>query len=93
MRKLKLDVDSLHVESFEALPSAADGGTVLGQDLNRDEGSIDCDGGGWGSFFGTCEGCPTVGTCIGPTFCCAPTWKDTCNPSCNITCHEWDCPP
>ena len=89
MAKLKLDVDALQVESFEALSSIAQGGTVNGQEVfNRDAGSTDCDGDGWGSLFGTCAGCPTVGTCIGPTYCCPPTWRPTCNPTCGYT----DCP-
>jgi hypothetical protein len=84
MRKLKLDVDALEVESFVVARHAAHVGTVHGQ-FNRDEGSTDCDGGGWGSLFGTCDGCPTVGTCIGPTYCCPPTWRPTCDPTCNHT--------
>jgi len=84
MRKLKLDLDSLEVESFVASPPAAQVGTVHGQFV-RDADSTECDGGGWGSLFGTCDGCPTVGTCIGPTYCCPPTWRPTCNPTCDRT--------
>jgi hypothetical protein len=29
----------------------------------------------------------TVGTCIGPTYCCRATWKNTCM-SCEGTCDE-----
>lgn len=93
MRKLKLDVDALQVESFAALPPGAEGGTVRGHWVTQkdvDE-STECDGGGWGSLFGTCDGCPTVGTCVGPTYCCPPTWRPTCNPSCNMSCPEWEC--
>lgn len=90
MRKLKLDVDSLHVDSFEALLPVAEGGTVRGQDFNQNEGSADCDGGGWWSLFGTCAGCATVGTCIGPTYCCAPTWRASCNGTC-VSCPDEMC--
>jgi hypothetical protein len=95
MRKLKLDVDSLEVESFVAHPHAPQGGTVHGQvgdwqTLVEDD-STGCDGGGWGSLFGTCAGCPTVGTCVGPTYCCPPTWRPTCNPSCNMSCRRDMC--
>jgi len=88
MRKLKLDVDTLQVESFEAVSHAPQGGTVHGQidPYYKEPVSTGCDGGDWGSLFGTCAGCPSVGTCIGPTYCCPPTWRPTCNPSCNITC-------
>jgi len=89
MRKLKLDVDSLQVDSFAALPAAAPDGTVHGQGIfDKDPESTECDGAGWGSLFGTCEGCPTVGTCVGPTYCCPPTWRPTCN---NPTCDRTDC--
>jgi hypothetical protein len=95
MRKLKMDVEALQVESFVVQRHAAQGGTVQGQSgttggptdgpLFPDPDSTDCDGGAWGSLFGTCAGCPTVGTCIGATYCCQPTWRPTCNPTCDRT--------
>jgi hypothetical protein len=92
MRKLKLDVDALQVDSFVALPDAAEGGTVHGH-FENDPGSTDCDEGtgGWWSLFGTCNGCPTQGTCIGPTYCCQPTWRETCPYSCPLSCKPTDC--
>jgi hypothetical protein len=89
MRKLRLDVDALQVDSFAALPTQIANGSVLGhmQPMQKDVYSTDCDGAGWGSLFGTCAGCPTVGTCVGPTYCCTPTWQPTCNPSCNSSCE------
>jgi hypothetical protein len=87
MKKLRLDVDALQVESFAAVGYAAPAGTVQGH-FNRDPGSADCDGGGWGSLFGTCEGCPTVGTCVGPTYCCPETWRPTCPQTCYATCAQ-----
>jgi len=97
MRKLKLEVDALQVESFVVQPHAAQGGTVQGRWVDPDDrypvedDSTGCDGGGWGSLFGTCAGCPTVGTCIGPTYCCPRTWQPTCNPTCNMTCEDLEC--
>jgi hypothetical protein len=80
MRKLKLDVDALEVESFVPQSHAAEGGTVHGQrgPYNQDWGSTVCDGPAF-SLFGTCINCPTVGTCIGPTYCCPPSWRPTCS--------------
>ncbi|MDB4949368.1 MAG: hypothetical protein JWM27_2017 [Gemmatimonadetes bacterium] len=74
MRKLKLDVEMLHVESFEALPAPKRRGTVgahLMEPLYQDP-FIDWEGGGGGGGGG---GGYTVGTCIGPTYCCAETWN------------------
>ena len=89
MRKLKLEVDALRVESFVVQRHTPQGGTVHGQsDLQQDYGSSGCDGGGWGSWFGTCAGCPTVGTCIGPTYCCPPTWRPSCNGTCESCPYE-----
>ena len=94
MRKLNMDVDALRVESFVADEQAPEGGTVHGRSapFDQDPGSTDCDGAGWWSLFGTCAGCPTVGTCIGPTYCCQPTWKPTCDPSCTMSCDGKECP-
>ncbi|SOD03396.1 hypothetical protein SAMN05216486_11216 [bacterium JGI 053] len=63
MRKLKLDVEALQVESFDSLPARKGRGTVAAH-LNQDYSDWDAGGGGY-----------TVGTCIGPTFCCAETWN------------------
>ena len=94
MRKLKLDVDALQVDSFQAFPADGEMGTVQGRVRDPwtiEEGdSTGCDGGGWGSLFGTCNGCPTVGTCVGPTYCCPPTWRPTCAASCQ-SCYDTDC--
>jgi hypothetical protein len=48
MHKLKLDVDSLHVESFAAVSPTAQGGTVQGQMQSPQAGagpSVDLPGG------------------------------------------------
>lgn len=69
MRKLKLDVESLEVESFEALPARRERGTVAGHGMDEalEPLYLDDGAGGGGGY--------TVGTCIGPTFCCAETWN------------------
>ena len=86
MRKLKLDVNALQVESFVAQPHAERGGTVHGearQPERDDAGSTTCDGNALYSWlYGTC------GTCIGPTYCCQPTWQATCPFTC-----QYSCPP
>jgi hypothetical protein len=96
MRKLKLDVAALQVDSFEASSAAARVGTVQGRSevLNPDTGDTydNCNGGGWGSLFGTCAPSYTCGTCVGPTYCCPPTWRPTCN-TCYESCADPDCFP
>ncbi|HKP75225.1 MAG TPA: hypothetical protein VJT67_06745, partial [Longimicrobiaceae bacterium] len=71
MRKLKLDIEALQIESFEALPTRAQRGTVAGYLYENMEPLYQdpwYDGGGGGGAY-------TVGTCIGPTYCCADTWN------------------
>ena len=87
MRKIKLDVDALHVESFEVDSHAARDGTVHAQfDPEYDDaGSTACDGGSLASWwYGTC------GTCVGPTYCCPPTWRPTCPETC-LSCPYYAC--
>jgi len=72
VRKLKLDIETLQVESFEALPTRAQRGTVAGHLM--DEAMEPYYQDPWGDAGGGGGGY-TVGTCIGPTFCCAPTWN------------------
>jgi hypothetical protein len=80
MRKLRLDLQSLQVESFAAeTPPPARTGTVRGQDSIEYQDVDD----GWG--YG--GGVNTVGTCIGPTYCCPATWKPTCRDTCFNTCN------
>lgn len=101
MRKLKLDVDTLQVDSFVADPVSTQRGTVNGQvgdtpipntaPPGNDSTNCDPGTGGWGSLFGTCQDCPTQGTCVGPTYCCPPTWRQTCEQTCQGSCEYWDC--
>ena len=84
MRKLKLEVESLQVESFEAASPAIRAGTVHArhEPYNDDPGSTDCDGGGFFSIFGTCAPDYTCGTCV--------TWRPTCPASC-LSCPDIAC--
>jgi hypothetical protein len=89
MRKLKLDLDDLQVESFTATPAASLEGTVGGN--NVDETEPDWDEPSQANCYGN-----TVGTCIGPTYCCPATWKHTCahtciNTQCGNSCITWWC--
>ena len=88
MRKLKLDLDALVVESFQVTAPSADDGTVQGRMIdNSPPTEFSCI---------DCAGAPSVGTCIGPTFCCPATWKATCAATCFYTecgpsCWTWLC--
>lgn len=77
MRKLKLDVERLQVESFETRPARIRRGTVAAHlmDPLYQDPFEEWDGGSGGG------GGYTVGTCIGPTFCCADTWNCPLNPN------------
>jgi hypothetical protein len=74
MRKMKLEIEALQVDSFDLdSHSPARRGTVRGHFENLVEGEM------VGSSPYICETywhC-TEGTCIGPTYCCAPTWRPT----------------
>jgi hypothetical protein len=81
--KLKLEIEELKVESFAVLPYSTErAGTVHGRSVENLEpiSGYACDGGGGGGGY-------TEGTCIGPTFCCAPTWRPSCMPTCANTCQ------
>ncbi|HEU0015262.1 MAG TPA: hypothetical protein VFQ45_16340 [Longimicrobium sp.] len=84
MRKLKLELDSLKVESFDLETSESPAeGTVLGAEFNQDPGTGEtCDGGGGGSGW---IGCITVYPCV-------PTNEWTCQITCQgYTCDSWTC--
>jgi hypothetical protein len=97
MRKLKLSLDELQVESFHANSNGSLRGTVPGNEWTEhaDESCFGtCDGGctrDWGSCNGTCAG-SCNGTCVA-----------SCNGSCNCSvgctgltecgCETWEtCP-
>ena len=73
MKKLKLDLDELSVESFATTPERGrEGGTVFGQ--NHCTCYTQC----------TCPGCPTCDASCNGT--CGGTCAGTCDASCNGTC-------
>jgi hypothetical protein len=79
MRKLKLDLDDLAVETFDPRPGLADPrGTLFGHDGT---GATVC----WG---GTCPGCEY--TQLRNTE-CATCWEPTCVPTECGTCGETTC--
>jgi hypothetical protein len=72
MKKLKLDLEDLSVESFATTPEPrAEGGTVFGQQCTC---YTQC----------TCPGCPTCDASCNGT--CGGTCGGTCDASCNGTC-------
>ncbi|WP_420130223.1 hypothetical protein [Longimicrobium sp.] len=80
MRKLKLTVESLQVESFHSEPPPPERGTVAGYDWTEyaDE-----------SCFGTCDGmCTRDASCqgqCGTGASCYGTCYNSCNGTCNCT--------
>jgi hypothetical protein len=83
MRKLKLDLDQLVVDSFRTEPAPRKPGTVFGEQCTC---YTNC----------TCPGCPTCdascnGTCGGTCAAsCNGTCAGTCDASCNGTC-DYSC--
>ena len=80
MKKLRLDLDDLAVESFDTTQAQREKGTVFGEQCTCQTAC-------------TCPGCPTCydscnGTC-GDT--CAASCNGTCDYSCGGTCYEWTC--
>lgn len=80
MRKLKLDIHDLDVESFTVpSPSAGGLGTVRGRLMNEPTNL-------------TCYACAAgTWTCVGPTLCCPATWQQTCGGTCYFTECGWYC--
>jgi hypothetical protein len=84
MQKLRLDIATLRVESFTLdAASVRQVGTVHAR--SRDE-VFDPDFYDIGTTIGGTGTVPTLGTCIGPTYCCPATWKATCPATCYNTC-------
>ncbi len=81
MKKLKLDLEDLSVESFATTPEPrAEGGTVFGQQCTC---YTQC----------TCPGCPTCdascnGTCGGT---CDASCNGTCGDTCNCPTGDYSC--
>jgi len=79
MRKLKLQLDDLQVDTFQTTPAQKPKGTVFGEQCTC---HTNC----------TCPGCPTCyascnGTCDAS---CNGSCGATCDASCNGTC-DWTC--
>jgi hypothetical protein len=86
MKKLKLELDDLRVETFETVKTAYRRGTVVGQDGTSAGGPLNCQdtcvGGGWTEDLAcmptrdlTCQ-CPTeewTCMCLSNEWACAPT--------------------
>jgi hypothetical protein len=92
MQRLKLDLDTLEVQSFATTgPSAGPGGTVHGQmvavtdDPETCAGSIGCYSLGCATY-----GCATAGenTCVAS---CYGSACDSCHGSCNFDCPSDGC--
>lgn len=66
MKKLILDLDTLHVDTFEASPAVrAEGGTVEAYEFTE---GASC----WGTCGYSCGGTCGQGTCYGETCVCWP---------------------
>ncbi|HST60738.1 MAG TPA: hypothetical protein VLK84_18705 [Longimicrobium sp.] len=99
MRKLKLSLDDLQVESFHATRGAEVRGTVPAHDWTEyaDESCFGtCDGGCTGPVGSCGGGCGTAGSCYGT---CINSCNGTCNCSAGCTaatacdCQTWEtCP-
>jgi hypothetical protein len=81
MKKLRLELDRLRVETFELAAPGAASGTVAGHDSATGPEEPD-------TIVSTCDCPPTAGqaTCGNPT--CA--WTCTC-PGTSVTCGEYTC--
>jgi hypothetical protein len=74
MRKLKLDLDQLTVDSFDTEARAERSGTVFGEQCTC---YTNC----------SCPGCPTCdASCNGTCNTCNASCNGTCDASCNGTC-------
>jgi len=83
MRKLKLSLDSLQVESFHANESDSLRGTVPGHSGATQHADESC--------FGTCVSfCTRDGSCDTCAGSCNGTCYNTCGATCYATCN---CPP
>lgn len=96
MRKLKLDLDHLAVESFDTNPpEGAQRGTVLGLAPTRFDTclctgggatcGLSCDPGCDNSVGGTCD-VSCNGTCVGSCNCTGNSCYGSCIATCNASC-------
>jgi hypothetical protein len=83
MKKLKLDLDQLHVESFDTRAQERTRGTVAGHvPLSYDTNCYNCDP----SLDYTCDSCDVscAGSCVDT---CADTCANTCPATCQYSCN------
>lgn len=79
MRKLKLDLDDLEVESFTTSPKEARGGTVVGYETRIACGVETVD------YPKSCDGVCTSYYCTDEDS-CSPTWCVECGYTNQVTC-------
>jgi hypothetical protein len=80
VRKLKLDLETLEVESFEAIPHDAERGTVVGRRLIDGISEITC------SCPTGCNANTCAATCVGRQTC--PTDRQHCSWDMQICYYE-----
>jgi hypothetical protein len=90
MRKLKLKLDELKVDSFTTTTSRGTPGTVHGRGGQTPEPVTIDDGMTNTTCIGPTYCCgatgPSIPVCIGPTYCCNPTANTGCCPAPTGTC-------
>ena len=90
MQKIRLDLDALHVDSFETDAAPGSHGTVRGHgEVPKEEPASDYDGvcnSYYDSCNGSCASCVNScwASCAGTCYSCNPT----CVQSCHSVCHE-----
>ena len=102
MRKYRLELDELSVESFDVLPETSEQrGTVRGREATPILGTcfgcgsatvdgetcVSCDGCGPGTHFNTCEYTCDDATCATCGNSCAATCGASCWDTCGRTCN------
>jgi hypothetical protein len=89
MRKLKLDLDALGVDSFDTLGGTKAKGTVLAEQGASTYYTLCVGPCAYTYDDPTCPACPTCAyTCDDPTCPACPTCAESCNGSCDATCYE-----
>jgi hypothetical protein len=100
MKKLKLHLDDLRIDSFTTTPSERPKGTVFGEQCTcwtqcTCPGCPTCDASCNGTCYASCNGtCAATcdASCNGT--CDACTWEASCGGySCNYTCDGWQTSP
>lgn len=85
MKKLRLNLDELKVESFETVLHQNKKGTAFGQGVSQDtDPTTPCDCGGGGGTVGVSCGGSCIATCPNT---CAYTCDDATCPGQGVTCY------